>query len=89
MKYQEWQKRTSLFITMMGLAVAMLWGGTATTYAGSKRLVFSWRNDGSGGSQPPAAIDSISLTEITLIPDRTVNLSTAGTLQSVADIAGV
>jgi hypothetical protein len=25
------------------------------------RLVFSWRNDGSGGTQPPAAVDNISL----------------------------
>jgi len=31
--------------------------------AGStKRLVFSWRNDSSGGTQPPAAIDNIVLT---------------------------
>jgi hypothetical protein len=28
----------------------------------TKRLVFSWRNDGSGGTQPPAAIDNIELT---------------------------
>lgn len=25
------------------------------------RLIFSWKNDGSGGTQPPAAIDNISL----------------------------
>jgi hypothetical protein len=32
-----------------------------STYSGKdKRLVFSWRNDNSGGLQPPAAIDSIS-----------------------------
>lgn len=31
-----------------------------TTFAGSTvRLVFEWRNDASGGSQPPAAIDNI------------------------------
>lgn len=28
----------------------------------TKRLVFSWRNDSSGGTQPPAAIDNIELT---------------------------
>ncbi|MDD3606739.1 MAG: choice-of-anchor J domain-containing protein, partial [Candidatus Cloacimonas acidaminovorans] len=28
----------------------------------TKRLVFSWINDGSGGTQPPAAIDNIELT---------------------------
>jgi len=27
----------------------------------TKRLVFSWRNDGSGGTQPPAAIDDIEI----------------------------
>ena len=35
------------------------------TLAGSaKRLVFTWRNDGSGGTQPPAAIDNISIIPI-------------------------
>ena len=33
-----------------------------STFAGqTMRLVFEWRNDGSGGSQPPAAVDNISL----------------------------
>lgn len=33
-----------------------------TFCAGStKRLVFTWKNDGSGGANPPAAIDNISL----------------------------
>lgn len=32
-------------------------------YAGTSfRLVFQWRNDGSGGSNPPIAIDNVSLT---------------------------
>ena len=31
-----------------------------SSYAGTtKRLVFSWRNDGSGGSNPPAAVDNV------------------------------
>ncbi|HPH60954.1 MAG TPA: hypothetical protein PLX72_04850, partial [Candidatus Syntrophosphaera sp.] len=31
-------------------------------YAGlTKRLIFSWRNDGGGGTQPPAAIDNIRI----------------------------
>lgn len=29
-----------------------------------KRLVITWKNDGSAGNQPPAAIDNISFTEI-------------------------
>ncbi|KAA9331248.1 GEVED domain-containing protein [Adhaeribacter soli] len=28
----------------------------------TKRLIFSWRNDGSGGSQPPGSIDDILIT---------------------------
>lgn len=33
-----------------------------TAYAGSTlRLIFEWRQDGSGGNQPPAAIDNITL----------------------------
>lgn len=33
-----------------------------TSFAGQTvRLVFSWRNDGGGGTQPPAAIDNINL----------------------------
>jgi len=32
----------------------------STTY----RIVFTWRNDGSGGSDPPSAIDGISLTAL-------------------------
>lgn len=31
------------------------------TYAGEKYLVFSWKNDNGGGTQPPAAIDNLSL----------------------------
>jgi len=34
-----------------------------TSWAGrSGRLVFTWNNDGSGGTQPPAAIDNLSIT---------------------------
>jgi len=34
----------------------------AATFSGkTMRLVFSWRNDASGGTQPPAAIDDISI----------------------------
>src|SRR5690606_26057015 len=36
------------------------------TFGGSTwRLVFEWRNDGSSGAQPPAAIDNINVYEIT------------------------
>ena len=33
--------------------------------AGTYKLVFAWANDGSGGSNPPAAIDNISLSQPT------------------------
>ena len=32
--------------------------------AGTYNLVFFWKNDGAGGSQPPAAIDNVSITKI-------------------------
>ncbi|HOR59590.1 MAG TPA: choice-of-anchor J domain-containing protein, partial [Candidatus Cloacimonadota bacterium] len=45
------------------------WTAATITLPGSlsgtlKRLVFSWRNDSSSGSQPPANIDNISLTAV-------------------------
>lgn len=46
------------------------------------RLIFSWKNDGSGGLQPPASIDNISLTsEVpgTFISVVTGNWTTAST----------
>ncbi|MBS1792678.1 MAG: hypothetical protein JSS81_02420 [Acidobacteria bacterium] len=32
------------------------------------RLVFTWKNDGSGGTEPPAAIDDVSLTSVVPTP---------------------
>ncbi|MUV02200.1 T9SS type A sorting domain-containing protein [Flavobacterium rakeshii] len=38
-------------------------------YAGqSLRLIFEWRNDGSGGVNPSAAVDNISIEEVTCFP---------------------
>jgi hypothetical protein len=51
----------------------------------TKRLIFSWRNDGSDGSQPPAAIDNITITAIIPVA-LTVNLTTAGTLKNENNI---
>ncbi|KQR92586.1 hypothetical protein ASG01_11820 [Chryseobacterium sp. Leaf180] len=49
------------------------------SFAGSTlRLVFEWRNDGSGGTQPPASIDNINL----LIP--TCKVPTGLTVGTVA-----
>jgi len=32
------------------------------------RLVFTWKNDGGGGTEPPAAIDDVSLTSVAPVP---------------------
>lgn len=48
-----------------------------TAYAGqTMRLVFQWRNDSSGGTQPPAAIDNIDLRNV--LCSRPQNLSVNG-----------
>ncbi len=52
--------------------------------AGLYNVVFLWANDGSGGSQPPASIDNISVTQITC---PTVANITATATQNTADIA--
>jgi hypothetical protein len=49
----------------------------------TQRLVFTWRNDGSGGSQPPVALDNITVTARALAP-----LSGAYTINSAQATAG-
>ena len=40
----------------------------SSSYAGQNlRLIFEWRNDSGGGTQPPAAIDNLSITKITCV----------------------
>ncbi|MCO5260211.1 MAG: choice-of-anchor J domain-containing protein [Crocinitomicaceae bacterium] len=56
------------------------------SFAGSDvKIVFEWRNDNGGGTQPPAAIDNFSLTEI-LCPNPTALTLDAITSNS-ADIS--
>ncbi len=55
--YNQQTSYTSESITIPGSAA-----GT------TQRLVFSWRNDNSAGTQPPAAIDNISLISFTPVP---------------------
>ncbi|MBX2889113.1 MAG: T9SS type A sorting domain-containing protein [Ferruginibacter sp.] len=45
---------------------------------GNVRLIFSWRNDASGGSNPSAAVDNISLTSETPPPYNSTLLSPSG-----------
>ena len=40
-------------------------GTVNITNTGAYNLVFLWRNDGSGGTQPPAAIDNVMLARLT------------------------
>lgn len=39
---------------------------------GTYNLVFYWMNDGSGGDQPPLAVDDIHIYEVTCVPPTTV-----------------
>ena len=59
---------------------ASLMGPAGTTV----KLIFVWRNDASGGTQPPAAIDNISLTS-TSCPSPT-NLSSTNITSTSANI---
>ena len=56
---------------------------SATTYAGqSMRIVFEWRNDGSGGAQPPAAIDNVKVNA--LVCPAPINLTASAASGSTA-----
>ncbi len=57
----------------------------AATYAGNTwRLVFTWKNDGSGGTQPPAAIDDIEISVISCAdPSALTSSSISGTQESL------
>ncbi|AWG24190.1 fibronectin type III domain-containing protein [Flavobacterium kingsejongi] len=55
-------------------------------YAGQMmRVIFEWRNDGSGGTQPPGAIDNVNLSVITC-PAPT-GLLVSGTTSTSADLS--
>ncbi|WP_035679209.1 fibronectin type III domain-containing protein, partial [Flavobacterium limnosediminis] len=62
----------------------------ATAFAGQNvRLVFEWRNDGTGGTQPPAAIDNIDVTVITCpAPTAPIAVSTTTTTATLQWTAG-
>ena len=54
------------------------------TEPGTYRLVFAWANDGSGGTNPPAAIDNIQLQTLTC--QRPDNIRFANVLHTSFDI---
>ena len=61
-----WIDLTGKTTTPYGLNLQTTWqtrvGVVHVSTPGNYKLVFSWTNDGSGGSTPPGAIDNISLT---------------------------
>ncbi len=47
-----------------------------STYAGENvKIIFEWRNDGSGGTQPPAAIDNLKIKGITCSAPTALNVT--------------
>jgi hypothetical protein len=60
------------------------------TLSGSTyRLVFSWRNDGSIGTQPPAAVDNIEINLLQAgVLEGTVTEATRGTIENAHVMAG-
>jgi parallel beta-helix repeat protein len=58
----------------------------SSAYAGqTKRLIFSWRNDGGGGTQPPAAVDNIRI--FSVWPDLNTGIAPSGV--SATDAGGI
>ena len=56
----------------------------AAAYSGEVlRVVFEWRNDGGGGTQPPAAIDNVSLVALTCPSPVDLTASTTSTLNQL------
>jgi len=68
---------------------------TLSTGTQSRRIIFTWRNDTSAGTQPPASIDKISITcepllEITYTGSQSTFKSVlTGSLQAASGIASV
>jgi len=58
-----------------------------TIPAGTYNVVFLWRNDGSGGSQTPAAIDNFSITKILCGKPASVTIEKANITSTSAEIA--
>lgn len=60
-----------------------------TFAGGTYRLVFSWRNDGSVGTQPPAAVDGIEIAVLEIgMLEGTVSEATRGPVENAHIIAG-
>lgn len=63
--------------------------GVANLAPGNYKLVFAWRNDTSGGSNPPAAIDNVSITKLPCSTPVTLALDTTVLSTTTASISWV
>ena len=57
---------------------------TADVPAGDYYVVFAWRNDNSGGSNPPAAIDNFSITKVTCVSPLNLTYITTSTTADIS-----
>ena len=55
-------------------------GAVSITETGNYKLVFAWMNDGSGGSQPPAAIDNVSVRMLNCNMPMNIGLNSDGAI---------
>ena len=51
-----------------------------------KKLIFGWVNDNSGGEQPPACIDNISISEISCIRPTALNIAATTITANTAEV---
>ena len=71
------------------LNLATAWqsmSATANVTAGNYYMVLAWRNDGSGGTNPPAAVDNVSITKVACDQDVT-NLAVSEITTSSATLS--
>ena len=54
----------------------------------TKRLYLLWRNDNSGGSQPPAAVDNITITPVNCIPPTALTAEDVSTTEIMFSVNG-
>lgn len=52
--------------------------------AGEYKLIFFWRNDGTAGTPPPAAIDNVAITQVTCPAPKTPEISVGNNTVQVA-----
>jgi hypothetical protein len=81
---------TSVPATTTHISYTLTAAQAAFVQGNTKRLIFTWRNDGSGGTQPPASVDNIQLTSSCSGPvlAATTAITQTGATLNFAAIAG-